>query len=403
MVAPPFCIDARVLGTTRHLACSHEGFAWRSTVPERTWHLSGVIKPDSDWCLDSLLRLARVDVGLVPPAAHVNAMSAVAPELDVIPWAYAMAPKAHRAFTEGIINDVVETIDRLPVDYYRGTWVPGNAVIRSLQRASIDVGRWQALVDARVGNVAVVETFRPGSDGIAEAITYDRFGSLTGRLTVTRGPSILTLNRDYRDLLVPSSPGGHIVSIDFAALEVRVLLYEAGRSCTDHDLYGMIARDLGYERKAVKGAVISELYGSSKQALGRALGIDGDELMTFVRKVRTYFNTPQLLKRIKAQFYETGAVINRYGRPVKISDPLDHIFINYYAQSTGVDVTLTGFSQIVGRLSREAPGVRPLFLLHDALILDVPAVHLDLVSSLTSVRVPGYVQAYPLKIERLLH
>lgn len=255
-------------------------------------------------------------------------------------------------------------------------------------------------MEAGVGNVKAVSTFVPDHAGFAAPVVYDRFGALTGRLTVTHGPSILTLKREYRDLLV-SDTGGCIVSVDFAALEARVLLYEAGRRCDEPDLYGMIARDLGYDRKAVKGAVISELYGSSKYALGKALGIEGRELNSFVRRVKAYFNTKELLSRIKAQFFETGRIINRYGRPVLIDDPMDHIFINYYAQSSGVDVTLLGFSLLVERLARECPGVRPLYLLHDALILDVPLKYLDEVMATRAVTVPGYVQAFPLKVERL--
>lgn len=398
-----FCIDAGVLGTDRHLLCGDGDFSWHVTVPPETWHLSGAVKPDSDWCLDTALQLGPEQVDLSPPAKFASAMAIVSSGSVLslpVPWQKVMPGRAHRAFVQGIVERVAVAMAKAPLNYYRGTWVPGNGVIRSLRQARVDATRFQALVDASVGNIRVVETFRPDFMGRAQPVTYDRFGTLTGRLTVTQGPQILTLKREYRDLLVPDTDGC-IISIDFAALEARVLLYEAGRRCDEPDLYAMIARELGHERKAVKGAVISELYGSSKHALGKALGIEGKELNSFVRRVKTYFNTPALLKRIKQQFVETGRVINRYGRPVVIDEPLDHIFINYYAQSSGVDVTLLGFSQIVARLAEEAPGVRPLYLLHDALILDVPAQYLAAVMALKSVTVSGYVQAFPLKVERL--
>lgn len=398
----PLCIDAAVLGTDKHLVSGAAGFVWRVTVPEDTWHLSGYIKPDSDWCLDTALRLGGATVDLTPPIRFANAMATVSSgsNITAMPWQRIMPARAHRAFVKGIIDQVAVAMAKAPIDYYRGTWVPGNAIIRSLQPARIDVTRFEALVEAGVGNVKVVSTFVPDHAGFAAPVAYDRFGTLTGRLTVTHGPNILTLKREYRDLLV-SDTGGCIVSVDFAALEARVLLYEAGRRCDEPDLYGMIANDLGYDRKAVKGAVISELYGSSKYALGKALGIEGRELNSFVRRVKAYFNTKELLSRIKAQFFETGRIVNRYGRPVMIDDPMDHIFINYYGQSTGVDVSLLGFSQVVERLARTASGVRPLFLLHDALILDVPSSHLDEVMSINHVFVPGYTQRFPLKVERL--
>lgn len=400
----PFCIDAEILGTDKHLSVSDAGYSWRMMPPAETWHLTGKIKPTSDWCLDSLLRLANINIDTQPPGAFVNAIlpllsgsgySDLAP-----PWQLLMPSQAHRAFVKNVVSQVIDALVKLPIDYYVNTWVPGNGVIRSLKRAKVDVSAWQALIDAEVGNARVVETFKPDSQGYAGTVHYDRFGTLTGRLTVKEGPSILTLKREYRSLIVPKTDGC-IFSLDFAALEARLLLYEAGRRCDDPDLYAMIANELEYERKAVKGAVISELYGSSKWALGNALGIKGKELDDFVKRIKMYFNTQALLKRIKQQFFETGKIINRYGRPVVIDEPLDHIFINYYAQSSGVDVTLLGFSQLAERLAIEAPDVRILYLLHDAMIVDVPRKHFDLIESIKAVTVPGYVQSFPLKVERL--
>lgn len=403
MPVDAFCIDAHLLGTERHLVSASSGFSWSVTVPNDTWHLSGNVKPESDWCLDTVLRLGSVKIDTSPPARFTTAMSTFQSGSNIgqqIPWQKVMPVRAHRDFVKGLLEQVVVAMDKLPLGYYRSSWVPGNGVIRSLRTAKVNSALFQQLVDAKVGNVTAVKSFAPDHNGFAAPVTYDRFGALTGRLTVTQGPMILTLKREYRTLLKPNDDGC-IVSLDFAALEVRVMLYEAGRSCQDPDLYAMIGRDIGHDRKAVKGAVISELYGSSKYMLGKTLGINGRELDAFVNKIKAYFNTPELLKRIKAQFYETGHVINRYGRPVLIDDPLDHVFMNYYAQSTGVDVSLLGFSQIVERLEKSAPGVRPLFLLHDALILDVPTKHLETVMSIKSVTVPGYVQAFPLKAERL--
>lgn len=400
-----FCVDAGVLGTDRHLVCSDTGFTWRMTVPDGVWHLTGTIKPQNDRCLDSLLRLAGVTVDLSPPVRFVNAATLVlsGSVLEGLspPWSRMIPREAHRAFTKGIIDAVVVAMAQAPAGYFCDTWVPGNVVLRSLVPAKVDRARWQDLLDAGVGNARVVETFRPGADGFAGRTDYDRFGTLTGRLTVTGGPGILTLKREHRNILVPSTPGGRIVSIDFAALEARVLLYEAGRRCDDVDLYGSIAKELGggITRKAVKGAVICELYGSSKAALGEALGIGGKELTDFVKRVRSYFNTAELLKRIKQQFVATGRIINRYGRPVSIDEPLSHIMINYYAQSTGADVALLGFSQVITRLVEQAPEVRALYLLHDGMFLDVPENRLEQVMAIDHVYVPGYVQKFFLKVE----
>jgi hypothetical protein len=181
------------------------------------------------------------------------------------------------------------------------------------------------------------------------------------------------------------------------------MLYEAGGDCPDADLYEHISSHVfggKVSRKVAKGAVISELYGSSKEKLGIALGISGVELDTVVRGVRSLFKTPELKKRVKEEFIRSGFIRNRHGRRIAIDEPLDHIFVNSYAQSTGVDVSLLGFSTIVDLLASD-PGIRPLFILHDALILDVSSSSLDRVHSISSVNVAGYAHRFPVKVERI--
>ena len=403
MSSTTFCIDSSITGTEKHLLCKESGFVWLASVPPNTWHMSGNIKTESDWCLDTLFRLSGETIDVSPPVRFVNSIEKFVDDSIVLPWRYLMPPATHRAFIKNVVDSVAVAIDKLPTSYYRGCWVPGNGVIRSLKPVKVDVVRWKAIIDADVPTVGTVKTFRPDQRGFAGKITYDRFGALTGRLTVTSGPNIMTLKKEYRDIMTPSTPGGCIMCLDFAALEARVLLYEAGKRCEDHDLYGMIARELGkgVSRKAAKAAVISELYGSSKDALGKVLGLSGKELNVFIKQVKTYFNTVELLKRIKKQFVETGKIVNRYGRHVVIDEPLDHIMINYYAQSTGADVALLGFSKIVNELSVNAPDVRPLFLLHDGLFLDVPEEHIETVMKIDNVSIDGYVQRFILKAEKL--
>lgn len=82
-----------------------------------------------------------------------------------------------------------------------------------------------------------------------------------------------------------------------------------------------------------------------------------------------------------------------------VTRPQDNIFINYYAQSTGVDVALMGFNEIVNRLGPD--GIRPLFVLHDALILDVREDRIRDVESTEEVKVQGFEQAFLVKAERL--
>lgn len=323
-------------------------------------------------------------------------------ENTFIPWQKVMPPKVHQTFIKKLVDDVKEIIDQAPSDYYQTVWRAGNSVFSSLGRCSVDRDIWGSLIAAGEGNVPAIRSFKPDAKGFVDQIVYDRCQTVTGRLTVKSGPQILTLKREHRRMLRSvHGDAGAIVALDFAALEARILLYEYGRRCDELDLYDVIAKELGYGRTAIKGAVISELYGSSKRALGERLGIEGNELQEFVRRVQTYFNTTDLLLRIKKQFITTGKVINRYGRRVTIEEPLDNLFISYYGQSTGVDVTMLGFKQIIDTLSVSAPSAKPVFLLHDACLFDVLKSELQQFEHVKRIKVKGYVQNFFLKLDQI--
>jgi hypothetical protein len=398
-----FALDRDLLGTDAHLIVGDD-YRWANLVPKDAWHLSGKVKVDNPKCLDTVVKIASAKLDVAPPERFVKAMSLFSGSLgeSAVPWAKLMPAAEHQGYTKRLIEAVRVTMPTLPLEYFETVWCAGNAIIKSLQLAHVDRKMWEASIATGEGNVPALRSFEPDSMGWARPVVYDRFKTLTGRLTVERGPQILTLKREHRSFITSAyGKQGTVVALDFAALEARVLLYEYGRRCDDVDLYGMIAKDLGRDRKAIKGAVISELYGSSKWALGKHLGMEGRELDEFVSRVKAYFNTKELLARVKQQFVATGKVINRYGRPVSIDEPLDRIFISYYGQATGVDVTMMGFKQVVERLAKVAPRTRPLFLLHDALILDAHNDDLGEVAGIKHVRVKGYVQKFPLKYERL--
>lgn len=396
------CIDRSLIGTEKHLLFD-SGFSWIDEPPVDSWLLSGDIDNDHPLNLDVLFKLHNIEIDTSLPYKHTHAMSLVmSGSSQEVPWSYVMPVRDHRAFVNNLINKTVEAIKELPKDYYIDIWKAGSQVLSSLRPAAIDTVLWNEMMENKPGNVHVVATFSPDKKGFAPKVKYNRFGTRTGRLTVSSGPNILTLKREFRKSLLKSSyPGGSIISIDFAALEARVLLYEAGGRCEEPDLYAMIARDVFHgsaSRQQVKGAVISEVYGSSKHALGEALGITGQELDEFVSKVHNFFKISDLKKRVKDQFIKSGWITNRYNRRIMIDVPMDHIFVNYYAQSTGTDVVMLGFRDLLTRL-RKLPGVRPLYVLHDALLVDCPPQHVAAIMSESAVKVKGYVQKFFIKPE----
>lgn len=392
-------LDSALIGSQKHLLCSSDGFTRLEKIPEDVWHFSGNVKQSSTKCWDTILLLNGETITPKIPSAQIKAMNHVAPDLISPPWSMVMPPTAYRKYLDELIMCVRSNIDA-EHDYYEKAWVPSNKILNSLRPSKVDSTKISEIVNSSAVNAPVVETFRQRGGGYAAPVIYDRFGTVTGRLIVESGPNILLLKKEYRSILKPSHPEGRIISIDFSSLEARILLYESGNDCLDFDLYGMLAQRFGgLPRNLVKAAVLSVLYGSSKAMVAINLGVSETKVVEVIQQIEKYIDTKALVRRLKEQHRSLGYIKNRYGRRLNVERPQDNIFISYYAQSTGVDVSLMGFGKVIEELGLE--GIRPLFVLHDALILDVHPDRLDDMAKINKINVPGYDQAFPLKIEEI--
>jgi hypothetical protein len=212
----------------------------------------------------------------------------------------------------------------------------------------------------------------------------------------------LILKKENRRVIKSCFENGTIAYIDFRALEARIVLAEAGRQSGAEDLYediantqfkGIIPRDV------VKVAVLSELYGISRASLKTRLGVSDKKIDEFIGVIRNYFKVDNLRSRLKDQVGNSGKMTNRFGRPLTVPQGQDNLLVNTYAQSTGVDVSLLGFDYILRNIGAE--GIRPLFVLHDAIIIDVSEERLNDVKRIKTVDIPSYDFPFPVKFEHL--
>jgi len=397
-----FTIDSSVLGTSRHIVGDAGGFTWSDAVPRDSWHLTGALKnAPSSRCLDTLFRLEGHVTSSVPQK-YLTAMSHLTTGSMPVPWQHALPQEAFRIFFRNVVQETQDVFSRLPFDYYETAWMPGSRVLSSLRPVRVDPEAMQRCLDEAGSNVATLEGFRPKRSGFAHPVTYDRFATRTGRLTVIEGPNILVLKKTCRGMLRSAFEGGAVCSLDFRALEARVVLAEAGRHSDAGDMYDDVARTLfggSVSRDVVKVAVLAELYGISRSSLRARLGVGEKEVDGFITAVRTHFKTDKLRQRLKEELTSTGKIRNRFGRPLDVPAGQDNLLVNTYAQSTGVDVAMIGFDAVLRRLGDD--GVRPLFVLHDAIILDVREDRMRDVEAVASVAVPSYDHEFPLKLETM--
>lgn len=397
-----FTIDSSVLGTSRHIVGDSEGFAWSESVPRDSWHLTGSPKTaPSSRCLDTLFRLTGHVTSSVPQR-YLTAMRCLTTGSFPVPWQHALPQDEFRIFFKNLVQETTDGFSELPFDYYETAWTAGSRVLASLKPARVDLTALQQCLDDTGGNVAALEGFRPKKSGFTHPVTYDRFATRTGRLTVVEGPNILVLKKSCRGMLRSSFEDGVVCSLDFRALEARIVLAEAGRYSDEGDMYEEVARSLfggNVSRDVVKVAVLAELYGISRSSLRARLGVGEKEVDGFIGAVRAHFRTDRLKQRLKEELSSTGKIRNRFGRPLEVPPGQDNLLVNTYAQSTGVDVAMIGFDAVLRRLGDD--GIRPLFVLHDAIILDVRGDRLKDAEAVESAAVSSYERPFPLKFERL--
>lgn len=389
------CIHKSVIGTDDNLVVKCDGTReWTQTIPEDLPIFAGALLPETSRCLATALRLEHRSAPIFGSEKWFNILSELNYKGEVR-WSRLVSAREHETLLNAFVPKLVEALTGIDLRYLESTWVNESVFLSQLERARVDAEQWRYNVFTERGNVSATKTFMPHEDGLAARVIYDRFATRTGRLTVESGPNILTLNRSMRDMIIPREPGRAVFQADFAALEPRIIMYEAGKRCTHHDLYEHVAStaNLSVDRSIVKQVIISELYGSSHHKLEDELGTTLAQRI--IDAVTQVFNIKHLARRLREQYTSDLFIRNRYGRKVLIDDPRDSILVNLYTQSTGVDVSLLGFIQLMEDLGSE---FTPLFVLHDALIIEGPSIP----SGYTCVRVPGYVQNFIIKFKELI-
>lgn len=402
------CINSKLIGSKQHVIVGPSSNVKLSKhIPSDVWHFNGKIKQKKEKCFDTLLKLEHVSIPFLEENAYGRAFSTLLKNRSTshVPWRWIMSREHFKQHYERLVSEVSAYAESIDTSYHERVWKQGTKLINALQPAKIDFNKWKAYVESQDGNVKALMGFEPSEEGFAPVPNYDRFSTRTGRLTIKGSKSdILTLKREQRSIFTSRyAREGSIVMIDFSGLEIMVSLFEAGMSLVGDDVYQVFNDNLfngSMKRKMVKQAVISELYGLSVYSLAENLDVSVNKAKDIALQIKTFLKTKELLARIKAEYAREGFIRNRYGRKVLIDDPRDNIFINSYIQSSGVDVTMLGFNDVVSKIGDRK--IIPLLLLHDAMFLDCHNSEISwLESAVAKLHVDGYVQKFRIKLTRV--
>lgn len=223
-------------------------------------------------------------------------------------------------------------------------------------------------------------------------VEYNNFGTITGRLSVSNGANILTLKKDFREIFKSSFNDGKLIFLDFKTLEMNLLLLETKNNkllniCKDTDIYSYFSTKLNIQRDIVKNIIISIVYGSGIESISKKYELD----LLFVEKISEYFKKIFCLEELASKFINeykiTGKITNKFGRSIKIEKsenlPNGNKLINYYLQSTGADITLLLFNKLLQTIN--LTNIKPIFIIHDCLVLDVEKESIDKILNINSM------------------
>tara|TARA_Y100000310_G_scaffold278739_2_gene297423 strand:+ start:5465 stop:6685 length:1221 start_codon:yes stop_codon:yes gene_type:complete len=368
------CLNARILGTEKHLVydSNSEEFAWSKRLPDDAWVFG---EGEGVRSVEAMLSFLGKDCPPLFSKNQLKAYQSLSNCSDGIPWHLVLPKKQFQEQVASFLRQLVNLIDDFKKEKYSEIFINERSFLLNLVGAQIDYQKYQEYFKAEKNAtlLSCLKSFDPEKSGSAPTVLYYQSATSTGRLTVKTGPQILTLSRQYKDIIQSRKKQGEIWQIDFVSLEPHV-----ARRCAElpsgRDIYADIAQDLfqsKLERKQVKMAVLCALYGISPGRLSTMLG-KSMHATSVIKKIKDYFNVAETLQMLKKQFRSEGYIRNFFNRKLLIDRPANNVLISHYVQSTACDVALLGFKQLMEKSIKHGLEIDPLFVIHDAMIVDLP-------------------------------
>lgn len=319
-----------------------------------------------------------------------------------IPWEnvipkekYQEIQLSHEKQVNSILLEIGDDIDYL--NYYSKT----SSVFGYLQPVKINKVKLKAHLFTGEHKLFLSD-IQPDKNGFLPVPQYNLCDTVTGRMKITSGPNILLLPKKLRDIFDSRfGDEGSLWYLDFTSLEPRVILaiknYLLNPSLIGNppqhgiieESFEQIPKDIYTDalkkmklsneitRDTLKQIVLPQLYGQAKSLTIENLehqGVRGPDEV--VEMVNDFFGIDGMRNYVNSEYEKTSHKFLRtfLGRHLSPDDSKPHALLNYFIQSTAVDLALLGFERICRKLA-EIPTSKevivPVFVLHDALILDV--------------------------------
>ena len=291
-----------------------------------------------------------------------------------------------------LISHEISDICSLPDNAkYLKNYVSMRKFLDSMHPAVIDNHALQKLIDVQkhAGVKSNLESFRnPGS------VKYSMSSSSTGRLSVTEGPKILTAPAEVKSILRSRHKKGILLQIDLSCAEPNFALYKAGEAPI-RDIYEFCANEVldgRVDRPTAKLILLSAIYGQSSRNLSANIPA-GINAALVAKKVKEFLSIPSLEEELRAA-WACGKLRNHLGRPLKSSK--QRVLVSHYLQSSIAETSILMFDKFCS-----SHDVIPVFVVHDALIIDCPTSVAEKLLSKTDFGLKYENEEFPASVTKL--
>ena len=397
------CIHRRLIGSDLHLISEGSRFRWSRDIPENAWVCG--FSDSQLLSVDVLAKATGREIQLHPSESHVAMWNLLRERgVEGVPWHHALGRARFQAHLKQLLYEIQRLLDDYHDSYYTNEFVTIRRFLQCLARCKVDSVSVSRVLSDHSQRSGSLSSFLPEGDGLLSRPTYSQVASCSGRLTVTKGPAILTLRKDRRALLRSSKRDGTIVQVDFVSLEPRVALSVAGLD-SPADIYENVRENvLGsrVSREVAKIATISSLYGMSARKLSEIVGLDSTpEARAVLKKIRSHFEIEKLERELDRSAASGGTIESHYGRVMNVDDTSRHVLVNRFIQSTATDAALLGFQSLVESIREKEINADPIFVIHDALILDIEKSELGKLKAFIKepISLPNLKGSFPISLE----
>lgn len=389
-------IHADHLGTNRHLLYNGDSFSWVRDLPDNSY----VFGSSDGFDLRESISVSGEDISTFEESPHGKAIRSLVGRDISVPWFQVMPDSLFKSILSRLLDDLWMFAKQNMGGYYIDTLSANRELLDRLQQPFIDVPCLKSIISksSQAKAYDLVRFLPKGKDNLAPKTSYSMGGSITGRLTVSDGPNILTLKKSHRQIIKSRFDGGKIVQADISSLEPRIALSVAGKDPPE-DIYSYVCEKIfngELSRSQAKKSILTCIYGGSSWTLGKSLSKDINP-KKILKDVKEYFEIDKLNKTLEAEILDKGFITNLYGRKIMSGESL----VNHFLQSTGVDVSLSVFRSLLSSLDDSGDNYVPIYVIHDAIVLDVSSSALEALRDICkkSFQVDGIKCKFPLKID----